>query len=88
MFSLAEKTKMEKVEILQNVTISRRLATGETPGLQEKPHGWCQEIIQRIILEKRNITYSQKKARHHTLKFLSLLLVRKAQKAAKIEREN
>lgn len=31
MFSLAEKTKMEKVEILQNVTISRRLATGETP---------------------------------------------------------
>lgn len=58
---MAEKTKMEKVEILRNVTISRRLATEETPGLQEKPHGWCQKIIQRIMLEKRNITYSQKR---------------------------
>lgn len=72
---------MEKVEILQNVTISRRLATGETPWMV--PGNNTEDYA-----GEKKYHLQPKKARHHTLKFLSLLLVRKAQKAAKIEREN
>lgn len=74
MFSLVEKTKMEKVQILEKVTISRRLTgqQGENPWMvpEEKKKDYSEE-------KRININYNQKVWHPDIQVFESLLSLRK-----------